>query len=74
MFNYDENCFKCEKCNRCEIHADPDPDDWFCDDDVAVYCTEKKEYIARALSPYEVDKVVVPVSKCPLMSKKMEEK
>jgi len=31
-----------ENCTECEKHlviADPDPTDWFCDDDTAVVCT-----------------------------------
>jgi hypothetical protein len=33
---------KIEACIDCEFHEtinDPDPHDWFCDDDVAVVCT-----------------------------------
>ena len=33
---------KLENCIDCpfhEVQSDPDPDDWFCDDDVAVLCT-----------------------------------
>lgn len=68
-----ENSFRCASCDRCRIIPDPDPFDWFCDDDEAVYCTEVKDYIARGLRPYEVDKVSVKVSRCPLMTKKMRE-
>lgn len=28
----------CRDCRHCEVIADPDPDDWFCDDDKAVVC------------------------------------
>jgi len=28
----------CTKCEHHEIIPDPDPNDWFCDDDVAVIC------------------------------------
>ena len=34
---------KIENCLDCKHHAlvpDPDPDDWFCDDDEAVLCKE----------------------------------
>lgn len=33
------NCIDCP--NHCTI-PDPDPDDWFCDDDKAVVCTKAK--------------------------------
>jgi hypothetical protein len=35
---------KPENCLDCKFHKiilDPDPDDWFCDDDLAVVCTNK---------------------------------
>src|SRR4051812_3276113 len=32
----------CIGCKHHEVIADPDPHDWFCDDDVAVVCTLKK--------------------------------
>lgn len=38
----DENAVKTKSCMGCEHHKvinDPDPTDWFCDDDKAVVCT-----------------------------------
>jgi hypothetical protein len=29
----------CIDCNEHRVIKDPDPNDWFCDDDVAVVCT-----------------------------------
>lgn len=31
----------CYQCPFCKILPDPDPDDWFCDDDVKMICTHK---------------------------------
>lgn len=29
----------CLDCNKVEVRNDRDPDDWFCDDDQAAFCT-----------------------------------
>ena len=43
----DQTLFKIMKsCIECPFHKiipDPDPDDWFCDDDIAVICTLKRK-------------------------------
>ena len=40
-----ERCDKPNTCLTCTCHSvieDPDPDDWFCDDDIAVVCRAAK--------------------------------
>jgi hypothetical protein len=34
------NLISCMECPFHEVISDPDPTDWFCDDDVAVVCRE----------------------------------
>ena len=35
----------CHKCKHCKIMEDPDPTDWFCDDDESIVCTAKPSEI-----------------------------
>ncbi|CAG9924321.1 hypothetical protein BOVAB4_4693 [Bacteroides ovatus] len=56
---------KCVQCPHCIILPDPDPYDWFCDDDVKLFCEKLKRTVAAALRPYESDEVDIP-SDCPL--------
>ena len=56
---------KCAQCPHSEILPDPDPWDWFCDDDEKIFCKRLNRTIAAALRPYESDKVDIP-SDCPL--------
>jgi hypothetical protein len=37
------NCI--ETCGNYEILPDPDPEDWFCDDDVKVLCKVADRYV-----------------------------
>ena len=53
------------QCPHCIILPDPDPYDWFCDDDVKLFCEKLKRTVAAALRPHEGDKVDIP-SDCPL--------
>lgn len=46
------NCYHCK--NR-EIIKDPDPDDWFCDDDIAVVCTVTPNDKQNTRSRYMAD-------------------
>ena len=34
---------KCTQCPHCTILPDPEPYDWFCDDDVKLFCEIKKD-------------------------------
>ena len=33
---------KCTQCPHCTILPDPEPYDWFCDDDVKLFCEKSK--------------------------------
>ena len=60
----------CTKCAFHEIQADPDPLDWFCDDDVKVVCTKTKRVdnsITIACRPYNVVKESKRPNWCPLI-------
>ena len=46
----------CIDCPFHEVLPDPDPNDWFCDDDVKVYCNKSKRNITTACRPYNVKK------------------
>lgn len=56
--------FGCAICAHAKIYADPDPDDWFCDDDVKVICDAvstningepiNKNVITCACRPYNI--------------------
>lgn len=73
-----------EKCVKCPYHkvvADPDPNDWFNDDDEAIVCTkvsqepdqnskyqsdkQSHKTIEGSLRPYQTKNVEVP-NWCPL--------
>ncbi len=71
---------KCIDCKFHKIVSDPDPHDWFNDDDVAMLYTKlppdnnstfygggKTPYfmISGSLRPYEISKVEIP-KECPL--------
>ena len=45
-----EKKFCDKKCLKCKYHTivpDPDPDDWFNDDDMAMYCTNPDNSMER---------------------------
>lgn len=52
----------CMDCGNHQVIPDPDPDDWFCDDDVAVVCkitpNDKKDPTSRWTSDYSAYKPV----------------
>lgn len=63
---------KLTNCTQCEFHEvlpDPDPYDWFCDDDVKVICTKKRKNITVACRPYNTKKETLIPDWCPLLSK-----
>ncbi len=45
----------CIECKSHEVINDPDPNDWFCDDDVAVVCTLVKNPKQNPNSKYSAD-------------------
>lgn len=59
----------CIDCPFHEVRSDPDPDDWFCDDDTNVVCLKtrrKPNVITSACRPYNVRKESDIPSWCPL--------
>jgi len=64
----------CIDCPSHEVLPDPDPHDWFCDDDVMVVCNhELDEYLPNskkvtvACRPYNIRKETSPTPDwCPL--------
>lgn len=62
----------CTECPHHEIQSDPDPEDWFCDDDVKVYCKVAKKHATTGCRPYNAKKETAPVPTwCPLKKKKI---
>lgn len=57
----------CVDCKHAEILPDPDPLDWFCSDDVKVYCSEAGKLVTVGCQPYRVRKESTPPPAwCPL--------
>jgi hypothetical protein len=46
----------CLDCPMHKIIADPDPEDWFCDDDMAVVCTKTPNDDQNPSSKYASDR------------------
>ncbi len=61
----------CEGCPDCEIRITPDPDDWFCDDDVTVVCKAVSGgyVMAKQIRPYLVNERCPVPSWCPKRKK-----
>lgn len=60
----------CTDCPNHHVEQDPDPDDWFCDDDVKVVCTLAKKDITVACRPHHIHKECAPIPNwCPLRTK-----
>lgn len=56
-------------CIDCPFHkvlSDPDPDDWFCDDDVKVVCTKASKNITVACRPHHIRRESAVPIWCPL--------
>lgn len=61
---------QCRECPHCRIAPDPDPDDWFNDDDEKALCKEVgNKLIERMSRPYE--RVLIP-DWCPLKTNKQK--
>lgn len=56
----------CTKCPAHVVQSDPDPHDWFCDDDVKVVCKHTGKAITTACRPYRIEKECSVPSWCPL--------
>lgn len=62
------NISNCMDCPFHKVLADPDPDDWFCDDDVRVYCTKANQNITTACRPYNTRNESEVPTWCPLLT------
>lgn len=63
----------CTKCQFHEVQRDPDPYDWFCDDDVKVVCKKTKRAnneITVACRPYNIRRESARPKWCPLLKLK----
>ena len=57
----------CMDCAHHEVLSDPDPNDWFCDDDKKVICKNKNnKIITNACRPYNLRKECDTPKWCPL--------
>lgn len=58
----------CINCPHHQVLPDPDPDDWFCDDDKKVVCTkvEPPKNVAVAIRPYKLRVEALVPDWCPL--------
>lgn len=75
----------CIQCPDHKVVSDPDPHDWFCDDDVAVVCQltpclksgridSKFRTITLACRPYNTEKETTPVPEwCPKKKRRKRE-
>lgn len=59
----------CTECPFHEVQPDPDPNDWFCDDDVKVYCHKSKKNVTCACRPYNIKKESEVPEWCELQNK-----
>ena len=60
------NIESCIDCPRHSVEPDPDPNDWFCDDDVKVVCTACKRNATVMCRPYQTrEETTPPPSWCP---------
>jgi hypothetical protein len=59
----------CTQCKSHNVMPDPDPFDWFCDDDVKVFCIEAKRYITEACRPHHIVRECNVPEWCPLMAR-----
>ena len=63
-------------CMDCKFHIvlpDPDPNDWFCDDDVKVYCGKAERNITVACRPHHKREECEIPNWCPLLDLKENE-
>lgn len=53
MVEFKKKITQCRECPYCRITPDPDPDDWFNDDDEKALCTESgNKLIEGMLRPW----------------------
>lgn len=56
----------CMDCPHHRVYSDPDPDDWFCDDDEKVVCSKVKRNITIACRPHHKRRECEIPDWCPL--------
>jgi len=64
------NINNCLDCPFHEVRRDPDPDDWFCIDDVKVVCLTGERNVTEGCRPYMTRKESEIPDWCPLIPKK----
>lgn len=64
MVKFEKKITQCRECPHCRIVPDPDPSDWFNDDDEKAFCREAgHKLIENMLRSYE--RIIIP-DWCPL--------
>lgn len=64
MVKFEKKITQCRECPHCRTVPDPDPSDWFNDDDEKAFCREAgHKLIENMLRPYE--RIIIP-DWCPL--------
>lgn len=67
------NYGNCTECPGHEIQSDPDPDDWFCSDDVKVQCKHTGKYITVSCRPTSIIRECTPTPDwCPFKNMKKD--
>lgn len=56
----------CTSCKYCKVEPDPDPYDWFNDDDVKIHCSLCEKDVACSLRPYEAYSFKIARDRCPM--------
>lgn len=59
----------CTECVFHSIQSDPDPNDWFCDDDLKNVCTKCNKCITVACRPHHIKIESKIPDWCPLIKK-----
>lgn len=57
----------CTECPAHSIQHDPDPNDWFCDDDVKVVCKHTGQNITVSCRPTNIVRECEIPTWCPLL-------
>jgi len=61
-----KNIKNCIDCLAHRVLPDPDPHDWFCDDDMKVVCNINNKIITCACRPYNIRKECNVPEWCPV--------
>lgn len=56
----------CMDCPHHRVYPDPDPDDWFCDDDEKVVCSKAERNITTVCRPHHKRRECEIPDWCPL--------